>query len=103
MDFKDEVQMQKAKRARKHSQYSASIWEQLYALVVRQWSMFWGDKFGLVTRVFAVVVEGIIYGTIFLNMPLTATGGFLRGGALLCAIVYNAFVCIQSSLFMSQS
>jgi hypothetical protein len=35
-DFHTELRAQKAKRANKKSKYSASIWEQMYALIVRQ-------------------------------------------------------------------
>jgi ATP-binding cassette subfamily G (WHITE) protein 2 (SNQ2) len=111
-DFHTELRAQKAKRANKKSKYSASIWEQMYALIVRQGiivstyhpsslqliyshvaSMWYGDKFGIFSRYFSVLVQSFIYGSVFYNMPLTATGGFTRGGALMCAIMANAFVC----------
>lgn len=92
-DFKTEVQQQKAKRAGKKSIYSASIWEQLFALVARQASMWYGDKFGIFSRYFSVVVQGFVFGSVFYNMPLTATGGFTRGGALFGSLLFNAFVC----------
>jgi ABC-type multidrug transport system ATPase subunit len=97
-DFKTELQMQKAKRARPKSIYSASIWEQLYALTARQAGMWWGDKFGIFSRYFSVVVQGLIFGSVFYNMPLTATGGFTRGGALFASLLFNAFLS-QGEMF----
>lgn len=91
-DFNTEIQAQKAKRTGKKSKYSASIWEQLFSLVVRQASMWWGDKFGIFSRYLSVVIQGLVYGSVFYNMPLSATGGFLRGGALFGSLLFNAFV-----------
>lgn len=97
-DFKKEFQMQKAKRARPRSIYSASLWEQLYALVARQAGMFWGDKFGIFSRYFSVIVQGLVFGSVFYKMPLNATGGFSRGGALFSSLLFNAFLS-QGELF----
>jgi ATP-binding cassette subfamily G (WHITE) protein 2 (SNQ2) len=97
-DFKKEFLAQKAKRAGKKSIYSASIWEQIGALVARQGAMFWGDKFGIFSRYFSVIVQGLVFGSVFYNMPLTATGGFTRGGALFSSLLFNAFLS-QGELF----
>lgn len=35
-----------------------------------------------------------MFGSVFYNMPLTATGGFTRGGALFSSLLFNAFVCL---------
>lgn len=97
-DFKTEVAAQKAKRARGKSRYSASIWEQFSALVARQAGMFYGDKFGIFSRYFSVIVQGLVFGSVFFHMPLTATGGFTRGGALFSSLLFNAFLS-QGELF----
>jgi ABC-type multidrug transport system ATPase subunit len=97
-DFKTEVLASKAKRSRPKSIYSASIFEQFWALLVRQALMFWGDKFGIFSRYFSVIVQGFVYGSVFYNMPLTATGGFTRGGALFSSLLFNAFIS-QGELF----
>lgn len=97
-DFKSEFVYQKAKRARPKSIYSASLFEQLYALTARQAGMFWGDKFGIFSRYFSVLVQGLVFGSVFYQMPLNAAGGFTRGGALFASILFNAFLS-QGELF----
>ncbi len=59
--------------------------------------MWFGDKFGIFSRYFSVVVQGFVFGSVFYNMPLTATGGFTRGGALFSSLLFNAFVCFSFS------
>lgn len=56
VNFKEVVKQAKAKRANKKSVYSASIWEQLYALVVRSALLFLGDKLGIIIRYFSAII-----------------------------------------------
>lgn len=40
-----------------------------------------------------MILQSLIYGSAFYNMPLNGSGGFLRGGALFGAIFVGFFVC----------
>lgn len=53
-----------------------------------------GNMFELVFKYITVVLQAIIYGSVFLNMPVTVPGLFVRGGALFGAIFLGCYVCI---------
>jgi ATP-binding cassette subfamily G (WHITE) protein 2 (SNQ2) len=67
-------------------------------LTIRQAQIFWGDKFGIFSRYFSVLVQALIVGSVFYNMPLTAAGAFSRGGAFFVNLVLTLLVCILSAL-----
>lgn len=82
----------KAKRARKKSLYSSSLWEQFTALLARQAAITWGDKFELFARYFSIVIQALLYGSVFYNLPNSAVGGYARAGALFGSLVDTAMV-----------
>ncbi|PRP75001.1 hypothetical protein PROFUN_07394 [Planoprotostelium fungivorum] len=92
LDFIQEVKEMKGKRARKKSVYSVSLTSQAAGLVKRQAELVWGNKQALVSRYVSVVIQALIYGSVFLNMPTNSAGAFTRGGALFSAILQNAFM-----------
>lgn len=52
------------------------------------------DTFSLSTGLFSILVQALIYGSVFLLMPLTESGLYSRGGALFGALLLNALVSI---------
>ncbi|EGC32790.1 hypothetical protein DICPUDRAFT_155216 [Dictyostelium purpureum] len=91
-DFIQEVHQQKSKNVSKKSQYTTSFFTQIIALTIRNYKLVWGDKFGISFRYFSVIVQSLIYGSIFFRMTKDSMdGAFTRGGALFCSILFNAF------------
>ncbi|PRP87448.1 hypothetical protein PROFUN_00659 [Planoprotostelium fungivorum] len=91
-EFIQEVKEMKGKSARKGSLYNVSIFSQAAGLVRRQAQLVWGFKLSLVVRYVSVIIQALIYGSVFLNMPTNSTGAFTRGGAIFSAIMQNSFV-----------
>ncbi|PRP76487.1 hypothetical protein PROFUN_15157 [Planoprotostelium fungivorum] len=91
-EFVQEVKEMKGKRTRKRSVYNVSILSQASGLVKRQAELIWGNKFGLISRYVSVVIQALIYGSVFLNLPTDTSGAFTRGGAIFAAILQNSFM-----------
>eukprot|EP01113_Clastostelium_recurvatum_P049931 TRINITY_DN9334_c0_g1_i3.p1 TRINITY_DN9334_c0_g1~~TRINITY_DN9334_c0_g1_i3.p1 ORF type:complete len:1492 (-),score=487.16 TRINITY_DN9334_c0_g1_i3:90-4565(-) len=91
-EFREAVHQNKAKHKREKSVYTTSIWGQAAALARRQAQIITTNRFDLFSRYFSVVIQGLIYGTTFIKLPLNAAGGFTRGGALFAAILFNSFL-----------
>lgn len=68
------------------------------ALVIRQSQIFIGSPFDIFTRYGSLLVQSFIFGSVFYNLPLNAIGGFTRGSALFCSVLFNCFVSIQPHL-----
>jgi len=93
--FKEQVKANKARGQRKKSQHTANYFQQVKALVIRQSAVFFGSKFGIVTRYLSVIVQALIYGSAFYNLPLNSSGVFTRGGAIFSAIMFNSFLSVS--------
>jgi hypothetical protein len=48
------------------------------------------DRFGLLTSYGTSIVLALVIGSTFLNLPLTAAGGFTRGSVIFLALLLNA-------------
>ncbi|KAK9386943.1 ABC-2 type transporter-domain-containing protein [Lipomyces mesembrius] len=73
---------------RKNSPYTLSFLEQLRVLVRRGFQRQKGDKPYLITSLFASVVQSLIIGSLFYNLPGDFQGSFSRGGVLFFALLF---------------
>ncbi|KAK9373652.1 ABC-2 type transporter-domain-containing protein [Lipomyces chichibuensis] len=73
---------------RKNSPYTLSFWAQLRVLVRRGFQRQKGDKAYLITSVFASVVQSLIIGSLFYNVPGDFQGSFSRGGVLFFSLLF---------------
>ncbi|KAI9013955.1 ABC-2 type transporter-domain-containing protein [Phycomyces nitens] len=85
------------KHAPVKSPFIASFYQQVRALLIRQYFLVIKDKSALFSRYATVIIQSLITASCFYNLPLNGTGAFTRCGALFFAIMFNAFVC-QSEL-----
>ena len=90
-DFEIAHEQGKQKHALKSSVYAAPYYLQIWALMQRQFSIKWQDKFSLIVSWITVLVVAIILGTVWLDLPTTSAGAFTRGGVLFIALLFNAF------------
>lgn len=76
----------------KNSPLTVSATAQLRILAKRQFRQVWGDKLTLCLRQANTVIQALIMGSLFYDMPGNSTGLLLRGGVIFFSTVYHACV-----------
>ena len=89
-DFQTAYKEQKRKTTQK-SVYSIPFYLQIWALMKRQFTLKWQDRFSLVTSWVTTIVIAIVLGTVWLKLPQTSAGAFTRGGLLFISLLFNCF------------
>ncbi|KAH7305560.1 ABC-2 type transporter-domain-containing protein [Stachybotrys elegans] len=84
--------------------YTVSFWKQVMACTERQFLVMWGDKASLLGKWGGLVFQGLIVGSLFYNLPVSATGAFPRGGTLFFLLLFNALLALaeMTSAFSSK-
>ena len=63
-----------------------------YALILtvpdRQFQIMMGDRLSIAVKVFSAIVQALVCGSLFYNLPLTSESIFLRPGVLFFPILY---------------
>ncbi|KAI8371221.1 ABC-2 type transporter-domain-containing protein [Choanephora cucurbitarum] len=95
--FRRAVDEQHQKRASKKSPYTASFYQQVKALTVRQFYLNITDIGALISRYGTILIQALITASCFFKMAPDGLGAFSRGGALFFAVLFNAFIS-QSEL-----
>ncbi|ORZ02812.1 ABC-2 type transporter-domain-containing protein [Syncephalastrum racemosum] len=95
--FRSAVAEEHQKRAPKSQPYTASFYQQVVALTLRQFQLIAKDYEGLVCRYGTILIQGLLSGSCFYNLPLTGVGAYSRGAALLFCVFFNTFIS-QSEL-----
>lgn len=72
----------------KRSSYTVSFWRQVMACTKREFWLFWGDKSSLYTKLFIIIANGLIVGSLFYGESFGTGGAFSRGGALFFSILF---------------
>ena len=70
------------------SSYTVSFWRQVMACTMREFWLLWGDRTGLYTKVFIIVSNALIVGSLFYGESADTAGAFPRGGALFFSILF---------------
>ncbi|KAI9007454.1 ABC-2 type transporter-domain-containing protein [Phycomyces nitens] len=96
--FKQAMNEEHQKRASSKSPFIASFYQQVIALLIRQFHLLIKDKEAIYSRYGTIFVQSLITASCFFNLPLTGTGAFSRGGALFFSVVFNSFIS-QTELF----
>jgi ATP-binding cassette subfamily G (WHITE) protein 2 (SNQ2) len=47
-------------------------------------------QFAIYTGFATAIIVAVVTGSLFLNLPLTAAGGFTRGGVIFTVLLFNA-------------
>ena len=95
--FEEAVHEEHQKRASKKDPYTASFYQQVKALTIRQYQMMIKDRQSLISSFCTVLIQGLVTASCYFNIPLSASGAFSRAGALMFAMVFVVLVS-QSSL-----
>lgn len=86
--FEGAVQDSKSKHVPKKSPYTVSFFRQAIACTQREFWLLLGDTTTLWTKLFIIVSNGLIVGSLFYGEPLSSSGAFTRGGALFFSILF---------------
>lgn len=86
--FEGAVQESKSKHVSKSSSYTVSFPRQVIACTKREFWLILGDTTTLWTKVFIIVSNGLIVGSLFYGESLNTSGAFSRGGALFFSILF---------------
>ncbi|KAI9278568.1 ABC-2 type transporter-domain-containing protein [Phascolomyces articulosus] len=101
-DFAQAVRAEHQKRAPKRDPYTSSFYQQVKALISRQFHLQLKDRQALISRYGTILIQGLITASCFFKMPQTATGAFSRGGAIFFSLLFNAFISqSELSVFMT--
>ncbi|KAI8332054.1 ABC-2 type transporter-domain-containing protein [Chlamydoabsidia padenii] len=95
--FRQAVDQEHQKRASLKAPYTASFYQQVKALTIRQYYLLITDKEAFVSRYGTILIQGLITASCFYMNPLNGTGAFSRAGAIFFSVVFNSFVS-QSEL-----
>ncbi|KAI4142036.1 MAG: hypothetical protein L6R39_005108, partial [Caloplaca ligustica] len=86
--FKLSVQEQKSKTVTKTSSFTVSLWRQILACTAREFWLVFGDRPTLYTKIFIIVSNGLIVGSLFYDQPNSTEGTFTRGGTVFFSILF---------------
>ena len=89
--FRAAVLDDKKKGVSKKSPYTLGFWGQVKALTIRQFQTRIQDRFQLYTSFGLSIALSLIIGVAYLNLPLTAAGGFTRGSVVFIAVLIFIF------------
>nr|POE53616.1 brefeldin a resistance protein [Quercus suber] len=86
--FKTAVKESQSKRVSEKSSYTVSFPRQVLACTKREFWLLFGDTTTLYTKIFIIISNGLIVGSLFYGEPLNTEGAFSRGGALFFSILF---------------
>lgn len=89
--FRAAVLDDKKKGVSKKSPYTLSFYGQVKALTIRQFQTRVQDRFQLFTSFALAITLSLVIGGAYFNLPLTASGGFTRGGVIFMALIVSIF------------
>ncbi|TKA40664.1 hypothetical protein B0A49_13445, partial [Cryomyces minteri] len=87
-EFEQAVQQGKSKRVPKKSSYTVSFPRQVWACTLREFRLIFGDTTTLYTKLFIIISNGLIVGSLFYGQPLNTEGAFSRGGSAFFSILF---------------
>lgn len=87
-EFEQSVREDKSRTVKKDSNYTVSFVQQVLACTKREFWLLLGDMTTLYTKLFIIISNGLIVGSLFYGQPLTTEGAFSRGGSLFFSILF---------------
>ncbi|KAI1420802.1 ABC-2 type transporter-domain-containing protein [Xylaria sp. FL1777] len=86
--FEGAVQASKSGNVSEKSPYTVSFPQQVLNCTKREFWLIFGDTTTLWTKLFIIISNGLIVGSIYYNEPLSTAGAFTRGGACFFSILF---------------
>ncbi|KAF5378810.1 hypothetical protein D9615_006999 [Tricholomella constricta] len=88
--YKQSVRAEHARTAQKKSAYTISIPMQARAVMKRRVEILIGNKVATLFLLFSFIFQGVIVGTVFVQVPEATSAYFSRGGVLFFALLFSA-------------
>ncbi|KAI8993723.1 ABC-2 type transporter-domain-containing protein [Pilobolus umbonatus] len=95
--FRQAVDEEHQKRADKKAPFTASFFQQVKTLTIRQYHINITDLLSLISRYGTILIQSLITASCFFKMAENNSGAFSRGGALFFSLLFNSFIS-QSEL-----
>ncbi|KAI8885476.1 hypothetical protein K501DRAFT_293450 [Backusella circina FSU 941] len=95
--FREAMNDEHQKRASNKTPYTASFFQQVKALTIRQYHINITDQAALISRYGTILIQGLITASCFFQMGNDGAGAFSKGGAIFFALLFNSFIS-QSEL-----
>jgi len=89
--FRAAVLDDKKRGVSKRSPYTLGFFGQVKALTIRQFQTRMQDRFQLYTSFGLAITLALVIGAAYFDLPLTAAGGFTRGGVVFIAVLVAVF------------
>lgn len=86
--FEGAVQEAKSKHVSDRSPFTVPFYQQVFACTKREAWLLFADKATLWTKLFIIISNGLIVGSLFYGQPETTEGAFTRGGAVFFSILF---------------
>ncbi|KAI1641146.1 ABC-2 type transporter-domain-containing protein [Biscogniauxia mediterranea] len=86
--FEGAVQEAKSRTVTKDSPYTVSFFRQVLACTKREFWLLFGDTTALWTKLFIIIANGLIIGSIYYGESFGTSGAFTRGGALFFSTLF---------------
>ncbi|KAF7561005.1 hypothetical protein G7046_g3143 [Stylonectria norvegica] len=90
-DLKMAVEREKKQRRLKTGErgvYTVGLREQVINCTIRQWQILMGDRIPLFIKIGSAIIQALVCGSLFYNLPDSSASIFLRPGVLLFPILY---------------
>ncbi|KAI1342560.1 ABC-2 type transporter-domain-containing protein [Xylariaceae sp. FL0016] len=86
--FEGAVKEGKSKYVSEKSPYTVSFPRQVVACTKREFWLLFGDMTTIWTKLFIIIANGLIVGSLYYGEPFSTAGAFTRGGALFFSILF---------------
>ncbi|OHE92682.1 ABC-2 type transporter [Colletotrichum orchidophilum] len=99
-----ETRRQNESKKTETKNYEIPFHKQVIYCTKRQFMVMAGDRASLFGKWGGLVFQGLIVGSLFYNLPNTASGAFPRGGTLFFLLLFNALLALaeQTAAFESK-
>ncbi|KAI2628414.1 ABC-2 type transporter-domain-containing protein [Xylaria nigripes] len=90
--FEGAVRESKSRHVSKKSPYTVSFPRQVIICTKREFWLLFGDLQTLATKMFIIISNALIIGSIYYNEPFSTAGAFTRGGACFFGVIFLSWL-----------
>ncbi|KIR36661.1 ABC transporter [Cryptococcus deuterogattii MMRL2647] len=96
-EFRESVQNQKDRWASKCRPEKVDFRTQVLAALIRDYQQRWGDKWTFWMGAATLLIQALIAGSVFYDMPVSTSGLFLRGGTLFLSLFFPSMISLSET------
>jgi hypothetical protein len=91
-DFKEAMKEEHQKYAPNSSPYTASFFQQVVALTIRQYQLQIKDHSAIISRYGSILIQALVLGSVYYNLPMDGIGATARAGIMYFVLVFASLV-----------